>query len=587
MVELGLNAIKDTVIQVAEAIATVLHVDVTIIDKQKRRIAATGKYRDRVDKYIATDSIFTKVLEEESTLFFTDRQSSLYCAECSAKKDCADLAHLCCPIKVEGETVGLISLIAFSEKQRQVLVANQGNYLNFLFKMASLLASKLKEERAREKLSVQKEQLEAIINSVSEGLLAVNGTGRISFCNKNAADMLDKEMESLVGKDIKKVLPSFNLKLPKNTQTIMIPRRGARVFMLVSSIPIVTDGQSKGAVLTLRSIREVYEMAGQVSFNNNNFSFDQIIGKSEKLKHTVEIARKAALQDSTILIQGESGTGKELFARAIHRESRRKDKPLIAINCGAIPENLLESELFGYEEGAFTGTRPGGKPGKLELAHEGTVFLDEIGDMPLPLQVKLLRFLQDGRIEPLGGTRSKLVNVRVIAATNKNLEKLMEEGKFREDLYYRLSVVPLEIPPLRERREDIDLLIDYFLNRFSQLYESKPFSISPSAREIFYKYDWPGNIRELENSLEYAVNMVKGTYIDVEDLPPRIRKQSTSKKIVPEETELIPLEEMEKRLLQLAWEKYGRYKDATLLIAEQLKISRASVYRKLKKYNIS
>ena len=145
----------------------------------------------------------------------------------------------------------------------------------------------------------------------------------------------------------------------------------------------------------------------------------------------------------------------------------------------------MESELFGYEEGAFTGTRPGGKPGKLELAHEGTVFLDEIGDMPLPLQVKLLRFLQDGRIEPLGGTRSKLVNVRVIAATNKNLEKLMEEGKFREDLYYRLSVVPLEIPPLRERREDIDLLIDYFLNRFSQLYESKPFSISPSAREIF------------------------------------------------------------------------------------------------------
>jgi len=249
------------------------------------------------------------------------------------------------------------------------------------------------------------------------------------------------------------------------------------------------------------------------------YSIHGIVGSSEAIKSLIEVVKKVAETDSTVLITGESGTGKSLIAKAIHFLSHRKNSPFVTINCAAIPETLLEAELFGYEKGAFTGAHSS-KKGKFELADGGTIFLDEIGDMPLPLQAKILRVLQDKEIEPLGSEKVVRVDVRIIAATNQDLIKLVQEGKFREDLYYRLSVIPIHVPPLRDRKDDIPVLVEHFLDLYNRKYQ-KNLRISPDAMEVLIEYDWPGNIRELENTVERMVVMNDRT-VKATDLPPHI-----------------------------------------------------------------
>lgn len=582
---LGLGAIRETVEQVAEVIATVLKIDVTIVDDKQRRLCATGRYSNQLNPHIATDSIFAKVLKEGRKLVVTDKAKSEHCRDCSVKENCKELANLCCPINAGGKTVGLISLVAFTDKQRQRLFNNEENYIKFIEKMANLLGSKLLEEESKNQLLIQKIQLEAIIDSVAEGIIAVDSQGFVSFCNKNVEILLNIKQKDIVRKRIDALFPNSTLLNMMNrgeavTMTLYFKNNNKKqIYFLATLIPVTMEGNVSGAVLTLRSVREVFKMASKVKETDAFSGFDMIIGASNSLNSVIDVAKKAAQQDSTILIRGESGTGKELFARAIHLESSRCGKPFIPINCGAIPDTLLESELFGYEEGAYTGAKSGGKPGKLELADGGTVFLDEIGDMPLKLQVKLLRFLEDGKVERLGGIGGKYIDVRVIAATHRNLEELMKEGLFREDLYYRLNVVPLEIPPLRERKEDIPLLIDFFLNKYSQIFSKKVTALTKGAREILINYYWPGNVRELENCIEYAVNMVNDTVIDVEHLPGRIINYDIHKS---KPIEIMPFEDMEKQLLKQAWEKFADSRE----VAKALKISRATVYRKLKKYNI-
>ncbi len=249
------------------------------------------------------------------------------------------------------------------------------------------------------------------------------------------------------------------------------------------------------------------------------YSIHGIVGESERIKGLIEVIKKVAETDSTVLITGESGTGKSLIAKAIHFMSHRKESPFVTINCAAIPETLLEAELFGYEKGAFTGAHSS-KKGKFELAQGGTIFLDEIGDMPLSLQAKILRVLQDREIEPLGSEKVVRVDVRIIAATNRDLYELVTQGKFREDLYYRLSVIPIHIPPLRERKDDIPLLVEHFLDIYNRKY-GKNLRISPDAMEVLIEYDWPGNIRELENTIERLVVM-NDRVVKATDLPPHI-----------------------------------------------------------------
>lgn len=258
-------------------------------------------------------------------------------------------------------------------------------------------------------------------------------------------------------------------------------------------------------------LRRVYE----------NIKVEGIVGRSQAILEVLDLIHRVAPTDATVLLRGESGVGKELFAKAIHFLSRRSGKPLITVNCAAIPENLLEAELFGYEKGAFTGAYTT-KKGKFELANGGTVFLDEIGDMPPSLQVKILRVLQEKEIERIGGTRPIKVDVRIIAATNRDLERLMKEGRFREDLYYRLSVIPIFIPPLRERKEDIPVLVQHFLETFSKEY-GKEVRVSPEVMNAFMEYDWPGNVRELRNVVERMVILDTDGILTEEELPPEIK----------------------------------------------------------------
>jgi len=313
------------------------------------------------------------------------------------------------------------------------------------------------------------------------------------------------------------------------------------------------------------------------------YSLQNVIGISDKMQEVFKTALKAAKSKATILLIGESGTGKELIARAIHFESDRAKGPFIAINCAAIPENLLETELFGYEKGSFTGALVS-KPGKFELANGGTIFLDEIGDLPLSLQAKLLRVIQDKTFERIGGTKSIKVDIRIIAATNKDLDKMVKKGNFREDLYFRLNVIPIYLPPLRERKEDIPLLIDYFLKKFNKEY-NKNISISKEAMKKLINYSWPGNVRELENTIERLVVLAEGEEITLNDLPFYIKQEENTKIIgIKFEDSLISqLELIEKRAIEEALKacNYNQTK-----AAKMLGLTKRQINYKIKKYSL-
>lgn len=320
----------------------------------------------------------------------------------------------------------------------------------------------------------------------------------------------------------------------------------------------------------------------KLMLNSDEVNFKSIIGNETGLKSLIHKAKKVKDSPSTVLIRGESGTGKELIARAIHNESFRKDHQFIAINCAAIPENLLESELFGYEEGSFTGSKRDGKEGKFELANKGTIFLDEIGDMPLSLQPKILRVLQERKVERIGGKVSIPIDVRVLAATHQNLEEMIQEGSFREDLYYRLNIIPLYTKPLRAWPEDIRLFCNYFIQKHCHFLNKERMTMAADLENWFLQYDWPGNIRQLENTIEYMVNMAESNVLGLYDLPDPLQKT------IKPQTVALGLEQMiaeyEKEILQ-SYFTQEYYKHDKEKIADELQISLATLYRKISKHD--
>ena len=376
-------------------------------------------------------------------------------------------------------------------------------------------------------------------------------------------------------------------------------------FSYIASIPIVKEKEVMGSIilasydsgsLSAQNMRFIYLMLSQTSgvirriilqdeqlerlHNQIKMlsGYGDIIGKDPKMQRIYQLILDIAPSNATVLIQGESGTGKELVARAIHMNSPRKDKPFVVVNCSAYPQTLIESELFGYEKGAFTGATQR-KLGRFEIAHEGTIFLDEVSEIPLPSQVKILRFLQFQEFERLGGTETIKVNVRVIAATNKDLSEEVKKGNFREDLYYRLNVIPINLPPLRERKGDIPLLVEYFLKRLSTQSGKGIKELSPGAMQSLINYNWPGNVRELENVLEYAFVLTKGKVIEAKALPPALRSSGISWN----KDKIASLEDNEKKFLI---EMLNEFNWNKLQVAKRLGISRSTLYAKLKKYKL-
>lgn len=442
--------------------------------------------------------------------------------------------------------------------------------------------------------------LKTVMETTDDAIVYVDRKGYIRLFNQAYADFLGIRIEDAIGKHVTEVI--------ENTRMHIVVETGIAEYedvqkikgkkMIATRIPVFVNGEVVGAVgkVLFKDINELKYLYKKVSkiekelklykneFNMANrpkYNLKDIIGESKEILWLKEFTKKIAKSNSNVLILGESGTGKELFAHAIHNNSSRAKYPFIKVNCGAIPYELLESELFGYEEGSFTGAKRGGKIGKIKAADGGTIFLDEIGDLPLSMQVKLLRFIQDKEIEKIGSIHSEEVDVRIVAATNKNLEEMINMGLFRLDLYYRLSVVTLRIPPLRGRKEDIPILSKYLIDKISKKNNIKVDGISEDALEYLKKYDWPGNVRELENIIERAVNVLDGeTIITSKHLPSKIRGIMKNK-VVRELKEVIEEAERQAIIDSLIICKGNR-----TLAAETLGISRTSLYEKMAKYNI-
>ncbi|MCT4621066.1 MAG: sigma 54-interacting transcriptional regulator [Marinisporobacter sp.] len=461
--------------------------------------------------------------------------------------------------------------------------------------------------KANKELTMVNSYMNSILMNMSEGVAVIDELGNFKNLNRK----LDKEWSSHVVKEIETYLKDIVLKKKNNDihkmlkekksfygSELTIPTTKGNLQFFISGDPIEDkeDVVNKG-VIVYRPIAEVRDLVNRFSGAQARFKFRDIITKNKRMIKTVQIATRAALGDGNILIQGESGTGKELFAQAIHNHSNRCKGPFVAVNCGAIPRDLLGSELFGYVEGAFTGAKKGGKPGKFELASGGTLFLDEIGDMPYEQQVALLRVIQEKRIVRIGGSEVIPIDVRIICATNKKLYEAIKDGSFREDLYYRLNVISIHIPPLRKRREDILLLLEYFIKKTDRSWDGFVKHIDPLALEYLKKYNWHGNVRELENVVERLAHIVQDEIITIDYLPENIIKtyaKELGKETISVEKEaftikdIIEKERMRKEIkesddiLKLLRACNGNISKTAKLMG----ISRSTFYRKMKKYKI-
>jgi PAS domain S-box-containing protein len=433
-----------------------------------------------------------------------------------------------------------------------------------------------------------------ILNSIADGVFTTDNDGKITFMNKAAEGITGFSNKEAIGHycfdvfraDICQSRCALKETLKTNKEIInlsatILKKGGQNVPISVSTAVLKNErGQIIGGVETFRDLSTIEELKKELS---QRYTLGDIISKNHFIHDIFNILPSIAESDSTVLIQGASGTGKELFAKAIHNLSQRKSKPFIKVNCGALPDTLLESELFGYVKGAFTDAKKD-KPGRFTLANGGTIFLDEVGDMSPSLQVKLLRVLQEKEYEPLGATSPRKTDVRIIAATNKDLSKLVSEGKFRDDLYYRLNVVKIDLPPLSQRKEDIPVLIDTFIQKFNAKMGKKITGVSDQALRLLLNHDFPGNVRELENIIEHAFILCREDRIDIDCLPKELKEDQENR-----EPSVIPLKEetlfgrAEADIIKNILNKFDGNRIKT---AQELGIDRTTLWRKMKRYDL-
>ncbi|GAA0734190.1 sigma 54-interacting transcriptional regulator [Clostridium oceanicum] len=445
------------------------------------------------------------------------------------------------------------------------------------------------------------EKFKKILEASHDLICFVDENGKISYVNPSYQKHFSIDYKDIVGKSIENISPNglrmdvFNSKKPK--ENIIYSKDNLDIISTVE--PIFIDNIFKGVISMSKPVDELKDLAlklkeseEKINYYKNlldshlplSNSFKSIIGYNTSLKDCLVIAKKASESTSTVLIRGESGTGKEVISKAIHQNSSRKDLPFVRVNCAAIPENLLESELFGYEKGSFTGAIKR-KPGKFNIADKGTIFLDEIGDLPISMQVKLLRVLQEKEFESIGGIKTQKVDVRIIAATNRNLEEMIKKGQFREDLYYRLNVLSISLPLLKNRKEDINLFVEHFIKKINLKLNKNISGIHKNALYKLQQYDWPGNIRELENIIERAINLCEGSNITCKDLPFYITNNDISENDSAHinSHNIKTLDEYEKDIITIAMKKYKTFNKA----GKALGVTHRTISLKCKKYNIT
>jgi len=587
-----MKTIQPFVQQIVEAMSAVLGVEITVIDKYRERIAGTGRFRQEIGNKIPNSFILSKALRNRTYYIIDNPGENVLCKDCLNYKHCIETAIIVLPISSQQDLFGAMCLVAFDEKQRRKLLMEKQNLLSFITYFSELISSKAREQKLIGEITFISKQLQKVIDAVNEGIIVFNKEGDISLINSYVKTKITPEAErKFVGKCIKDFIAEIPLDPAASSNHINGFRKGlleidnSSFQIIYSLVPVQTCGKTEATILVFHISEDINKLIDTISKAKDLVTFSDLLGSSNEFLEAKVKAQIAAKGDSTILLVGESGTGKELFARAIHSASKRNKGPFVAINCAAIPNNLLESELFGYEGGAFTGARREGKPGKFELADGGTILLDEVGDMPMEMQAKLLRVLEDRSIERVGGTKSVKVDVRVIASTSRNIEEMIEKGKFRSDLFYRISTIPIFLPPLRRRKEDIPIYVDYFLRGFNSKLGKNIKGFTREAEKMLMAYDWPGNVRELKNVVEYAVNMENSTYIRAKNLPDRVKIPKIQRN--PEPFPLSLREREERKVIIEALAKFGKTTEGKKLAAKELNISLATLYRKIKKYNIS
>ncbi|UUP36402.1 sigma-54-dependent transcriptional regulator [Escherichia coli] len=580
-----LMQIQPTIQRFARMLASVLQLEVEIVDENLCRVAGTGAYGKFLGRQLSGNSrLLRHVLETKTEKVVTQSRFDPLCEGCDSKENCREKAFLGTPVILQDRCVGVISLIAVTHEQQEHISDNLREFSDYVRHISTIFVSKLLEDQGPgDNIS---KIFATMIDNMDQGVLVVDDENRVQFVNQTALKTLGVVQNNIIGKPIRFRPLTFESNFTHGHMQHIVS----------------WDDKSELIIGQLHTIqgRQLFLMA----FHQSHTSFsvanapdephiEQLVGECRVMRQLKRLISRIAPSPSSVMVVGESGTGKEVVARAIHKLSGRRNKPFIAINCAAIPEQLLESELFGYVKGAFTGASANGKTGLIQAANTGTLFLDEIGDMPLMLQAKLLRAIEAREILPIGASSPIQVDIRIISATNQNLAQFIAEGKFREDLFYRLNVIPITLPPLRERQEDIELLVHYFLHLHTRRLGSVYPGIAPDVVEILRKHRWPGNLRELSNLMEYLVNVVpSGEVIDSTLLPPNLLNNGTTEQSdVTEVSEAhlslddaggTALEEMEKQMIREALSRHNSKKQ----VADELGIGIATLYRKIKKYEL-
>jgi len=464
--------------------------------------------------------------------------------------------------------------------------------LGMVISAAEAIHDRLCERAADQRRSRLDAMLASLLNSITEAIITIDGAGLVTNVNPAAARLLSLRAEQALGKSALRLFPGNPelmgvLEAGKDAGPIEVATESARGYFVITPYVMQVDGAAQGAILALRPRKEFLDDVREISGFDAVIHFEHIVGRSAALMRQIDLARVAARQNSRILITGETGTGKELFAQAIHNASPRAPGPFVALNCAAIPRELLESELFGYKGGAFTGSRKGGQVGKLELADGGTLFLDEVNQLPLDLQAKLLRVLQDGMLLRLGDTKPIRVDVRIVAATNEDLYEKSRSGGFRQDLYFRLSVVEIALPPLRERADDIPLLAEHIIGRLAGKLGKGKLGLSAAAVDVLRRYPWSGNVRELENVLEMAAIVCEGERLEPAHLAYRMKGLLPAAAARPASAERgadQPLRDVEIDVIRSAMKEH---QGNITLVSRKLRISRSTIYRRMKEHGIT
>ena len=516
-----LMQIQPTIQRFARMLASVLQLEVEIVDENLCRVAGTGAYGKFLGRQLSGNSrLLRHVLETKTEKVVTQSRFDPLCEGCDSKENCREKAFLGTPVILQDRCVGVISLIAVTHEQQEHISDNLREFSDYVRHISTIFVSKLLEDQGPgDNIS---KIFATMIDNMDQGVLVVDDENRVQFVNQTALKTLGVVQNNIIGKPIRFRPLTFESNFTHGHMQHIVS----------------WDDKSELIIGQLHNIqgRQLFLMAfhqSHTSFSVANAPYEphieQLVGECRVMRQLKRLISRIAPSPSSVMVVGESGTGKEVVARAIHKLSGRRNKPFIAINCAAIPEQLLESELFGYVKGAFTGASANGKTGLIQAANTGTLFLDEIGDMPLMLQAKLLRAIEAREILPIGASSPIQVDIRIISATNQNLAQFIAEGKFREDLFYRLNVIPITLPPLRERQEDIELLVHYFLHLHTRRLGSVYPGIAPDVVEILRKHRWPGNLRELSNLMEYLVNVVpSGEVIDSTLLPPNLLNNGTT-----------------------------------------------------------